>query len=66
MDYEYWKIEYTSCEGNYRWTTAKCPSDWEEWQVERAVPMGSMGDEVAEIISVTPTFEEEDCMWEFE
>lgn len=65
MEYEFWKVEYNSCEGNYRWAIARTPADWEQWQVEQAVPIGGMGDDVAELIGVIPTIKNEDYLWDF-
>jgi hypothetical protein len=65
MKYNYWKIEYTSCEGNYRWCTARTPADWKQEQVEDAIPIGGMGDDVASLIDVTLTSKDDFYMWDF-
>lgn len=64
MQYEYWKVNYVSAEGNNRWTVVRTPHDWEEWQVEERFPLGSTGDEAAEITSVEPTLDE-DYLYDF-
>lgn len=52
--HRYWKVEYTSCEGNYRLTTVKTPDDFQDSDVEHAMlQYASMGDDPAEILSVT-------------
>ena len=45
-EYSYWQIEYISCEGNERWTIARAPIDWDEWQVRDRISSmrGSIGD----------------------
>ena len=50
--YTYWEIWYTSCESNRRWTVARAPIGWDEYQVRERIPMGGCGDDVAEVISV--------------
>lgn len=64
-DKEFWKVEYISCEGNYRWATARSPIEWEEYDVKKSIPMGSMGDEVSEVIEVTPSLDD-DFFWDLE
>jgi hypothetical protein len=32
-EYAFWEINYKSCEGNDRWTVARTPNDWEEYDV---------------------------------
>jgi hypothetical protein len=56
-EFSYWKIEYTSCQGNYRWTIAKSSIDWDKLQVEDALNdvRGGYDDAIAEIISVEET-----------
>jgi len=54
-EYSYWRIEYTSCEGNDRWTIARAPFDWTEYEVEDRITMGGCGDDPAEINSVSET-----------
>lgn len=63
-DYSYWEIWYISCESNRRWTIARAPADWEEWQVRDRIPLGGCGDDVAEITSVESTWNE-DYGWDF-
>ena len=62
----YWHVDYISCEGNERWTIARTPIDWEEWQVlDRIHNMrGSCGDDPAEIVSVFQTNDDE-WSWDF-
>jgi len=61
----YWEINYISCEGNKRWTIAKAPIDWDEWEVRERIPMvGSCDDDVAEVTSVHQTWDE-DYSWDF-
>lgn len=64
MNYSYWKIEFTSCEGNYRWAIARFPADYTDYDVENKIPLGGVGDDVASIISVTET-NDEDYGWDF-
>jgi len=65
-EYAYWYIEYISCEGNERWTIAKTPSDWDEWQVRDRISSmsGSIGDDPAEVTQVYQTGDE-DYSWDF-
>ena len=49
IEYAFWGIQYKSCEGNDRWTVARTPIDWEEYDVRDRIPMGGCGDDVAEI-----------------
>jgi hypothetical protein len=65
MEYAFWEIHYTSCEGNKRWTTARAPADWEEYQVRERIPMGGCGDDVAQINEVFQTFEGHIYTWDF-
>ena len=62
--YSYWEINFISCEGNKRWTIARAPIDWDEWQVRDRIPMGGCGDDVAEITSIDQC-SEEDYSWDF-
>ena len=64
MEYNYWEIEYKSCEGNSRWTIARTPIDWEEWEVRERIPMGGCGDDVAEVRDVFQT-SSTDWSWDF-
>jgi len=63
-EYSYWEIWYISCEGNERWTTARAPIDWEEWQVRDRIPRGGCGDDVSEVTSVHSTYDD-DYSWDF-
>jgi hypothetical protein len=65
MDKEFWKIEYISCEGNYRWATARSPKGWDEQEVKSAIPKGSMGDDVSFITEVSPSLDN-DFFWDLE
>lgn len=55
IEYNYWEIQYKSCEGNDRWAVARTPIDWEEYDVIDRIPMGGCGDDVAEIKDVFET-----------
>ena len=55
IEYTYWEIKYTSCEGNYRWTIARTPSDWTEDNVRSAISMGGYDDAPATILDVCET-----------
>ena len=63
MKYNYWKVEYKSCEGNYRWTIARAPEHWEEMEVFNSCPRGGCGDDPAQIISVEESYDE-DYSWD--
>jgi hypothetical protein len=55
IEYAFWEIQYESCEGNDRWTVARTPIDWEEYDVRNRIPMGGCGDDVAEVKDVFET-----------
>lgn len=62
--FNYWEIKFISCEGNERWTVAKTPIDWSEYQVRDRIPMGGCGDDVADVINVFET-SDTDYTWDF-
>lgn len=62
--FAYWNIEYISCEGNYRWTIARTPIDWSEYDVRNRIPMGGCGDDVSEVREVFQT-SDTDYAWDF-
>jgi hypothetical protein len=64
IEYNYWEINYISCEGNKRWTVVRTPIDWEEYDVRDRVPMGGCGDDVSEIIEIFET-NNNDYGWDF-
>lgn len=64
IEYNYWEINYISCEGNKRWVIARTPIYWEEYDVIDKVPMGGFGDDVAEINEVFET-SNRDYGWDF-
>jgi hypothetical protein len=64
MEYNYWEINYISCEGNRRWTISRTPIDWEEYDVRDRVQMGGSGDDVAELGEVFET-SNKDYGWDF-
>lgn len=64
LEYKYWEIWFTSCEGNKRHTIARTPIDWDDHQVRDRIPIGGCGDDVAEIISIEETGDE-DYSWDF-
>jgi hypothetical protein len=69
MNYSYWNVWYLSCEGNRRWTTARTPDTWSEDEVESAFPLGGMGDEPAQLISIEeyyPNPNDEDCDYTYD
>jgi hypothetical protein len=33
----YWEYHYVSCEGNPRWSIARTPEDWSEYDLQEAV-----------------------------
>lgn len=54
----FWVIEYKSCEGNERWVIARCPYDWQQYDVESAIQLGGCGDDPAYIIDIWETYEQ--------
>jgi hypothetical protein len=64
IEYAYWGIQYVSCEGNNRWTVARTPIDWSEYEVRNRIPMGGCGDDVAEVRDVFET-SNDDYGWDF-
>jgi hypothetical protein len=54
-DYSYWEIHYKSCEGNDRWTIARTPPNWNEYDVKDRISMGGCGDDPSEIREVFET-----------
>jgi hypothetical protein len=63
-EYCYWEINYISCESNFRWTVARTPIDWTEYDVINRIPVGGCGDDVAEIKEVFET-SNKDYGWDF-
>jgi hypothetical protein len=63
-EYSYWEINYVSCESNDRWTIARAPADWESDEVRDRIPMGGCGDDVARIISIEETCDD-NYSWDF-
>lgn len=63
-EYSYWEIWFTSCEGNKRWTVARAPYDWSDWEVRDRVRLGGCGDDPAEVLDVFETTNE-DYGWDF-
>jgi hypothetical protein len=63
-EYSYWEIQYKSCEGNDRWTIARAPIDWDEYEVRDRVSLGGCGDDPAEIKDVFET-SNSDYSWDF-
>jgi hypothetical protein len=65
-EFTYWYIEYISCEGNERWTIARTPSDWDDWQVRDRISSmrGSIGDDPAEVREIFTTYDN-DFSWDF-
>jgi hypothetical protein len=63
-EYRYWEIHFMSCEGNKRWTIARSPSDWEEYDVRYYVTMGGCGDDVAELKEIFET-NNNDYQWDY-
>lgn len=55
LNYSYWEIHFISCEENKRWTIARTPQSWEAYQVRQHIPMGGIGDDVAQVLEVFPT-----------
>jgi hypothetical protein len=64
IDYNYWEINYISCESNRRWAIARTPIDWDEDDVRGRIPMGGCGDDVAEVREVFET-SNTDWGWDF-
>lgn len=64
IEYQYWEINFISCEGNKRWSVARTPIDWDVDQLESKISIGGCGDDVAEIISIDET-NEKDFGWDF-
>lgn len=64
VGYTYWEIRYISCEGNDRWTVAKTPDNWSEYDVRSRIPIGGCGDDVAEVTEVFQT-SNDNYGWEF-
>lgn len=56
-EYNFWIINYISCESNKRWYLVRCPSTWSEYDVETKANSlcGGCGDDMAEIINVERT-----------
>lgn len=54
-EFNYWEINFISCEGNKVWTIAMTPMEWEEWEVRSKIEMGGCGDDPAEILSIQET-----------
>jgi hypothetical protein len=64
IEYNYWEIQFISCEGNERWVVARTPIDWTDWEVRNRIPMGGCGDDVAEVRDVFET-SDTDYGWDF-
>lgn len=68
-EFSYWHIDYLTCEGNIRWTTARAPLDCNESEIsDRILTMdGNVGEDVAELISTHEISEvdEIDLGWDF-
>ena len=64
IEYGFWEIQYKSCEGNDRWTVARTPIYWKEYDVRDRIPMGGCGDDVAEIKDIFETGNT-DYGWDF-
>ena len=65
MDCNYWYISFISCEGNERWTIARTPSDWVEYEVRDSIRMGGCGDDPATILSIEET-SDDDYSWDLD
>jgi len=63
-EYSYWEITFRSCEGNDRWTIARAPIHWEEYEVRCRIRLGGCGDDPAEIQDVFKTSNSDYC-WDF-
>ena len=51
-----WRIEYISCEGNFRWFTVETHEDVTEEQIEAEISCSSgMGDDPSEFLSADQT-----------
>lgn len=64
IEYNFWEIQYVSCESNERWTIARTPIDWEEYDVRERIPIGGCGDDVAYVKDVFET-SNTDYSWDF-
>jgi hypothetical protein len=64
IKYNYWEINYISCESNRRWTVTRTPIDWDEEDVRSRIPTGGCGDDVAEVLDVFET-SDNDYSWDF-
>ncbi len=64
IEYSYWEVNYISCESNRRWSVARAPIDWEEYDVRDRISIGGCGDDVAEILEIFET-SNEDYGWDF-
>lgn len=64
IEYNYWTIEYISCEGNKRFSVVRTPIDWEEFDVINRIHLGGCGDDVAEITEVFET-SNNNYSWDF-
>ena len=65
-EYSYWILEFISCESNSRWTRIIAPADWEEWQVRERIRIGGCGDDVAEIISIEPSWMDDNGIYGYD
>jgi hypothetical protein len=63
-EYSYWEIQYKSCEGNDRWTIARAPIDWDEYEVRGRISLGGCGDDPVEIKDVFES-SNSDYSWDF-
>lgn len=63
-EYSYWEINYVSCEGNARWTIARAPIDWDEYEMRDRIQLGGCGDDPARIEGIFET-SETDYNWDF-
>ena len=64
MEYIYWEIQYISCESNNRWMVARSPIDWDANDVNSRIPLGGCGDDIAKIIDVFET-SNDNYNWDF-
>lgn len=63
-EYNYWEIHYISCESEKRWTVARTPMEWDEYDVRSNIATGGCGDDPAKITEVFES-NSEDYSWDF-
>ncbi len=56
---KYFIVGYISCEGNDRWFVAKTPLAWETEDLRDNLVLGGVGDDIAEIVSIEETYEQD-------